>query len=292
MKLSLGANCQYGGVTEGDQTGQCLTRRRALLSGVSAAPLMSVGRYSNAWSPEMKIPKVPLNENVSISRVIKGCWQLSGGHRGDSSTDRTYGADAVYDFKKFVDGGITTFDTADIYGPSQELIGQFIEKFPEEGKNCQVLTKFCCFGTAMRQAADGGFVKRSIDANRAGLKMKQLDCVQFYWNDFSIKNYQTAALHLLDLQSSGVIKAIGVTNFDTRTLAELVDDAGCPIISNQVQYSLLDTRPENGMIDYCSSRGIWILPYGTVAGGFLTDRYLGARPQEYVSSLYPLPVLT
>ena len=133
----------------------------------------------------------------------------------------------------------------------------------------------------MRQAADAGFVRRAIDSSRAALKMEELDCVQLYWDDFNVKNYRTAA-HLADLQSCEVLKAVTVTNFDTQRLSELVDDAGCPIVSNQVQYSLLDTRPENKMVEYCLPRGIHLLPYGTVAGGFLTDKYLGMKPQEYV----------
>lgn len=48
----------------------------------------------------------------------------------------------------------------------------------------------------------------------------------------------------------------------------------------QVQYSLLDRRPENGMAAFCAEKDIKLLPYGTVAGGFLTERYLGAKPSE------------
>ena len=50
----------------------------------------------------------------------------------------------------------------------------------------------------------------------------------------------------------------------------------------QVQYSLLDRRPENGMIDYCALHDIQLLPYGTVAGGFLSDRYLGLPASKCV----------
>lgn len=120
---------------------------------------------------------------------------------------------------------------------------------------------------------------QSIDNSRRDLGMDTLDCVQFYWHDYRSADYVTAALHLADLQAKGKIRAIGVTNFDVPRLAEMVD-AGVDIRSNQVQYSLLDTRPENGMTQYCGERGIALLPYGTVAGGFLSDRYLGKRPQE------------
>jgi aryl-alcohol dehydrogenase-like predicted oxidoreductase len=48
----------------------------------------------------------------------------------------------------------------------------------------------------------------------------------------------------------------------------------------QVQYSLLDRRPENGMADFCAAHGMQLLPYGVVAGGLLSDRYLGAKPSQ------------
>ena len=56
-------------------------------------------------------------------QVVKGCWQLSGGHRGERETDRTGGDAAVADFAAFRAAGITTLDVADHYGPGEELIG-------------------------------------------------------------------------------------------------------------------------------------------------------------------------
>ena len=40
----------------------------------------------------------------------------------------------------------------------------------------------------------------------------------------------------------------------------------------QVQFSLLDRRPRVAMVDYCATNGIRLLPYGVVAGGFLSDK--------------------
>lgn len=57
--------------------------------------------------------------------------------------------------------------------------------------------------------------------------------------------------------------------------APCFDFAGVKVVSSQVQYSLLDTRPDNGMVEYCQQQGIVLLPYGTVAGGFLSDKYRG-----------------
>ena len=50
----------------------------------------------------------------------------------------------------------------------------------------------------------------------------------------------------------------------------------------QVQYSLLDRRPENGMSDFCLQHKIGILPYGVLAGGFLSDKYLGMPSSKWV----------
>jgi aryl-alcohol dehydrogenase-like predicted oxidoreductase len=100
-----------------------------------------------------------------------------------------------------------------------------------------------------------------------------LDLVQFHWWDFDIPGYVEAAHHLVDLQKAGKIHHIGVTNFDAEHLTELLD-AGVPVVSNQVQYSLLDSRPERAMADLSQKHGFKLLCYGTLAGGFLTDRWL------------------
>ena len=190
-------------------------------------------------------------------QVIKGCWQLSGGHGGDKSSDRTSGQAAVDDIGRFVDAGITTLDTADIYGPSESLIGKYLASSPGARANCQVLTKFCCFGDSMRQAAGAAFVERGVDGSRQRLGVDSLDLVQFYWHDYGNKNYVAAALHLAELQAKGIVRAIGVTNFDVPRLAEIVN-AGVKVASNQVQYSIMDPRPENGMAQYCLQHGIQV----------------------------------
>jgi aryl-alcohol dehydrogenase-like predicted oxidoreductase len=117
-------------------------------------------------------------------------------------------------------------------------------------------------------------VEAIIDRSLQRLGVEALDLVQFHWWDYDIPGYVEAALHLKALQQAGKIKSIGVTNFDVPHLGELIE-AGVPVVSNQVQYSVLDRRPERGMVDLCAQSGIALLCYGTVAGGFLSDRYLG-----------------
>src|SRR2546421_336434 len=82
---------------------------------------------------------------------------------------------------------------------------------------------------------------------------------------------------LTDLQHEGRIRHLGLTNFDTRHL-ETICGRGIPVVSNQVQYSIIDRRPEVRMVPFCQQRGITLLTYGTVLGGLLSEKYLG-RPE-------------
>jgi aryl-alcohol dehydrogenase-like predicted oxidoreductase len=100
-----------------------------------------------------------------------------------------------------------------------------------------------------------------------------LDLVQFHWWDFNIPGYVEAGLHLAALQKAGKIRHIGLTNFDSKHLTEMIE-AGIPLVSNQIQYSMLDRRPESDLHTIQQQYGIAYLGYGSIAGGFLTDRYL------------------
>ena len=82
------------------------------------APMEEVKAEAGAPLPAVAgaVPRAELAPGLQISRIVKGCWQLSGGHGGERSSDRTSGQAAVDDFSAFVKAGITTFDTADICG--------------------------------------------------------------------------------------------------------------------------------------------------------------------------------
>jgi aryl-alcohol dehydrogenase-like predicted oxidoreductase len=207
-----------------------------------------------------------LAEAYSISRIIKGGWHLAGGHGTIDPQS------ALRDMALFVDAGVTTFDCADIYTGVESLIGRFRAAYPEHAGRVQVHTKFVPDLSDLANV-DRGYVETIIDRSLSRLGMEQLDLVQFHWWDFSIPRYVEVALELARLQRAGKIRHIGVTNFDTAHLAELIA-AGVPIVSNQVQYSLVDDRANHGMIDFCRTHRLALLCYGTVCGGFLSERWL------------------
>lgn len=130
-------------------------RREVLLLGGAAAAACTVQMWPPAAAaaqeeagvgtaasaaPLPTVPRVPLSPaapGLEISRVIKGCWQLSGGHRGERNSDRTSGEAAVSDFGEFVDNGITTLDAADHYGAAEPLIGRFLADNPDARSRVQ-----------------------------------------------------------------------------------------------------------------------------------------------------------
>jgi len=214
--------------------------------------------------------RISLAAGYAVSRIIKGCWHLAGGH---GHIDR---AEALADMARYVAAGITTFDCADIYTGVEELIGAFRKSHPSEAAHVQVHTKFVP-DMADLGSLDRIRIERAIDRSLRRLGVPRLDLVQFHWWDLSVPRYIETALELVRLRDAGKIAQLGVTNFDTASLAQLVE-AGVPLISNQVQYSLLDERPSHPMAAFCRDQGLSLLCYGTVAGGFLSERWLG-RPE-------------
>ncbi len=213
------------------------------------------------------IPRISLSGDYSISRIIKGGWHLAGDH-GHIDPEQ-----AQKDMAAFVEAGITTFDCADIYTGVERLIGSFRRAYPEHAKQVQIHTKFVPDLSDLR-SIDRARVEAVIDRSLTRLGQERLDLVQFHWWDFAAPRYVETALELERLRRAGKIARIGVTNFDTPRLKELVD-AGIPIASHQVQYSLVDDRPNHGMVAYCRAQNIALLCYGTVCGGFLSERWLG-----------------
>jgi aryl-alcohol dehydrogenase-like predicted oxidoreductase len=209
---------------------------------------------------------VKLTADYEISRVIKGGWQLAGEH---GPVDP---AAAPRDMAKFVEAGITTFDCADIYTGVESMIGEFRLRYPQLARRVRIHTKFVPDLQAL-DSINGGYVENAIRRSLQRLRAQTLDLVQFHWWDYEKGGYVQAALELKRLRAAGLIANIGVTNFDVPRLEELLQ-AGVPVVSHQVQYSLLDDRPDHGMVELCRRHGIALLCYGTVAGGFLSDKWL------------------
>lgn len=219
------------------------------------------------------IERFALSDTHDACRIINGGWQLSAGHRQEELDRPAIVAGLV----RLAQAGLTSFDCADIYTGVEELFGEVRSRYVAEGgaaTDLQIHTKFVPDRAALRQV-DKAYVTGIINRSLARLGVERLDLVQFHWWDYAVPGAVETAGHLLDLQQAGKIRSLGVTNFNGGELGNLID-AGVPIVSAQVQYSLLDRRPERTMVKLCRDHGVKLLCYGSLAGGFLTDRYLDA----------------
>jgi aryl-alcohol dehydrogenase-like predicted oxidoreductase len=197
-------------------------------------------------------------------------WQVSGTH-GYIDPQK-----AIEQMVEYHNSGFTTWDLADIYGPAESFIGKFREtleklKGKDELKNSQALTKFVPNPGPMTKS----IVEYYIDQSLEKMNSDCLDMIQFHWWDYNNPSYIDALIHLSNLRDKGKIKHIGLTNFDTERL-QIIKEQGLQIISNQIQYSILDQRPEKLMVPFCQQNGIQLLSYGTLLGGFLSEKYLNS----------------
>ncbi|WP_424964752.1 aldo/keto reductase [Dinoroseobacter sp. S375] len=219
------------------------------------------------------VETIALRPDHEISRVIKGGWQLAGDH---GAVDR---ATAIRDMEAFLDAGITTFDCADIYVGVEEMIGQFIADLRQRrgasvAGRVKVHTKLVPDLGRLAELRPEE-VMAIIDRSLRRLQVERLDLVQFFWWDMT-QGVPTEALAVLKAaQAEGKIGHLGVTNWDIAETAQFVE-AGFDLISTQVQYSVLDPRPRNGLTDWAAAQDIQLLCYGSLAGGFLTEDWLGA----------------
>jgi aryl-alcohol dehydrogenase-like predicted oxidoreductase len=218
-----------------------------------------------------------LRPGYRITRIIRGGWQLAGGH-GDVERDA-----AIADLVTSAEAGILTFDCADIYTGVEELIGAARRAYADRHgaaalKAIKVHTKFVP-DLAHLNELDRITVRTIIERSLRRLCQERLDLVQFHWWDYAVPGCLDAARWLEELREEGKIDLLGGTNFDTHHAEKLIA-SGMPLASMQVQYSLLDARPEHGLIAACRKHNVHLLVYGTVAGGFLGDRWLGAPEPE------------
>lgn len=228
--------------------------------------------------------KVDLVPGYHISPIIKGGWQLSAGH----SLDRTIeDAAAVADTVAFVEAGISTLDFGDIYVGVEELIGRALKelqsRYGQSARNMvQLHTKYVPNEKSL-SPYDPRDVSAIVNRSLGRLGVDQVDLVQFHWWNYEANHYLDAMRELFALKDEGKIRHIGITNFDTAKTKEFTD-AGFKPASTQVQYSLLDRRVELSLGKYCIDNGIGIIAFGTVAGGFISERFLGAsEPNEFAT---------
>jgi aryl-alcohol dehydrogenase-like predicted oxidoreductase len=281
---SLASGLQLSSVVMSADGGQPVGRRQFLWT--SSGFLAAAGGYSSyaeaaavdsgiaGTATSSSLPSEAYTQigNMRVCRVMNGMWQLSGAHGFTPSL-----APALASMEKHIDAGLSTFDLADHYGPAEAFVGAFRESNPDAAKKANFLTKWVPgpYAVAKRHV-----VEAAVARSCSQMRTSKLDALQFHWWDYQQPAYFDTLQFLSEDQR---ISNLALTNFDTPHLERILD-RGIPIVSNQVQYSMLDTRPAVRMAGLCSENGVKLLCYGSLLGGFLSEKWLG-KPEPSYNSL-------
>jgi len=222
-----------------------------------------------ALSPDRTL----LAPGLEISRVVTGLWQVADMERDGRTLDPDK---AAQELAVYASAGFDTFDMADHYGSAEIIAGRYLAgarngALPKgPAGSPRAFTKWCPAPGDMSRVIVRDGIGRSLDR----MALDRVDLMQFHWWMFQHPAYLDALEEMGRLREEGRIAHIGLTNFDADHL-RLVVRHGCPIVSNQVSFSLLDRRAAGAMTDFCRESGVKLLAYGTLGGGFLSDRWVG-----------------
>jgi aryl-alcohol dehydrogenase-like predicted oxidoreductase len=219
-------------------------------------------RAANRRVALVKPPRTLLAPGLEVSRIVTGLWQVADQERDGRALDHAAAAAALADYAA---AGFDSFDMADHYGGAEDIAGLF----RKQGGQASIFTKWVPTPGPMT----GDVVRAGI-----GRSLERLggapDLMQFHWWSFRHPAWLDALKQMAAMRAEGTLRHLGVTNFDTDHLRVAVSN-GIPIATNQVSFSLLDRRASGAMSDFCLAHGVKLLAYGTLGGGFLSERWLG-----------------
>jgi aryl-alcohol dehydrogenase-like predicted oxidoreductase len=200
---------------------------------------------------------------VRVSAIGLGCWQFG-------SRDWGYGRDyadstAIELVHTALDLGVNLVDTAEVYarGVSEMIVGRALEGRRDEAF---VATKILpTFPTADRVEEHG-----RLSALR--LRVDMIDLYQVHWPN-PVVPLKSTMDGMRRLQDAGLVRNVGVSNFSANRWQRAEELLGGPVLSNQVQFSLLFRRPDKHNVPYAQARDRIVIAYSPLAQGVLGGRY-------------------
>jgi aryl-alcohol dehydrogenase-like predicted oxidoreductase len=222
------------------------------------------------------------NTDIKVSAITFGSWAIGGWMWG--GTEREDALDAIW---ASYDYGVTTIDTAPIYGQglSEEIVGEAIRDLPRD--KVQILTKFgmrwnetkgsLAFKSKdnagnpidiYKYAGKDSIIKECEDSLRR-LGTDYIDLYQIHWPDITTPVAETMEA-LSQLLKQGKIRAAGVCNYSVELMAEA--ETSLSLASNQVPYSMVERTIEEELVPYCVEHNKAIIAYSPLQRGLLTGK--------------------
>ena len=211
---------------------------------------------------------IDISDSLRIPRLVIGLWQIADMEKSHEKLDPNQMANYM---DSYLNAGFTTFDIADHYGSSEIIAGVFKNKHPEN-HSIQFMTKWVPKPGPINKE----IVREAIEKALQKIDQESLDMIQFHTWIYADPSWLDSLFYLKELKEEGLIKNIGLTNFDAHHL-RIACASGIPIVSNQISHSLVDRRALGSMGEVCDKYGVSLFAYGTLLGGFLSDRWLGVE---------------
>jgi aryl-alcohol dehydrogenase-like predicted oxidoreductase len=215
---------------------------------------------------------------MEITRVGFGAWALGGG--GDRGWGPQQDEESIAAIHRAMELGVNWIDTAAAYGfgRSERVVGQALEGLTERPR---VFTKASLLddGTGhVRHSLNRDSILREAEASLHRLGIEAIDLYQIHWPipDSDIEEGWSA---LAELKEQGLVRHIGVSNFDAAQLRRIQSIA--PIETLQPPYSLVDRAAEEEILPFAEREGIGVIVYSPMGSGLLT----GAMTRERVRQL-------
>ncbi len=210
------------------------------------------------------------DSGLKVSVIGFGAWGI-GGAPFWSNEGHTRSMRAIM---KSYDLGINFFDTAPVYGfgHSEELIGKTLKPVRDKviyATKCGLRWEKKSLGAITKNATRKS-VLEEIDQSLKRLDTDYIDLYQVHWPDVETSQDETMET-LLEIQRQGKIKAIGVSNYSTEQMKDIMKSG--KIVSLQPEYSLLNRSIEKDIVPYCKENQIGIIAYSPLASGLLTGKY-------------------
>ncbi|MEI7725376.1 MAG: aldo/keto reductase [Bacteroidota bacterium] len=210
---------------------------------------------------------------VKITPIGLGCWQFSKQGNLAGKFWPSLEDDLIRDVVRIsLEGGINWFDTAEVYGQgaSEKILAKSLVALGKKPGDVLVATKWWpMFRTASN-------ISKTIDDRLAALNPFPIDLYQVHqpWGFSSEVAEMKAMAELVHAQK---IKQVGVSNFSAKQMRsawETLQKSGINLVSNQVQYSLLQRKIEtNGILETAKELGITIIAYSPLAQGLVTGKF-------------------
>jgi aryl-alcohol dehydrogenase-like predicted oxidoreductase len=229
---------------------------------------------------QTQLKTVPLGETgLDITRVGFGAWAIGGGG-WEFGWGPQEDEESVAAIHRALEHGVNWIDTAAAYGfgRSEEVVGRALEGIADRP---YVFTKCSLLegpGRRVVHNLERDSVMREAEDSLRRLRLDAIDLYQIHWPNPD-PDIEEGFAALAELKEQGLVRHIGVSNFDVEQLRRVQQIA--PVETLQPQYSLIERDAEADLLPYAESEGIGVIVYSPMSSGLLT----GAMTRERIESM-------